>query len=665
MERRAVARPLKLAIVIALFCAAVATPCSFDYDPRLYYDIRPDAPIARFVDGHLGILQPGYARSHLVVAFRHLSGKPPSAVERQGFTELLEHRLDEQPRVRAAEEWERLRATVRGVPFQVQAVPEHTKRIEGDFYQWIDNCTDDAFRIASSTLAARVKTFGATDPAVDAWLDAQEIVFSNCSEGEASVPEVSRAMPEIIRADRQYQIAAADFYAVRYDDARKRFLRIASDSKSPWRTTARLVAARALIRGFSVGGMVEEQNPLAKAQEELEAILADKAMAEYHDVAWGLLAYTVAHSDAQARFDEAAQGLLKGEPTVRRARTDLADYTLLWEKEGVTPGNHELATWINAFKNGDTKLAAERWRATKRAHWLVAALTHAKPEDAAAAGLLRDSATIAPESPAFVSVTHHRVRLMKDADARRNELDRVLAREIPVSARNQLLAQRRGLARNLAELLRDTPVSIVGAGLEAGTYEGLHMPPDATFAFNFHMPLATLQKASTDEAFAPDVRTRVARATRVRAALLANPDFDLAYATAKDLLADPYVLAFNRGDERPNWWCKGGPSELEVAAPPVPPFLIGNEAASAETARLEQLGSGASWILRTTLARAKSHPDDPRVPEALALAIDGTRWACGDEDTDRLAEQAFTLLKKRYPSTKWAQQTRYWHRAAF
>ena len=125
------------------------------------------------------------------------------------------------------------------------------------------------------------------------------------------------------------------------------------------------------------------------------------------------------------------------------------------------------------------------------------------------------------------------------------------------------------------------------------------------------------------------------------------------------------MLAFHRGDERPNWWCKGGPSELEVAAPPVPPFLEDNHDADREKLKLEQLGSGASWILRTTLARAKSHPDDPRVPEALALAIEGTRWACGDDATDKLAAQAFGVLKKRYAKTKWAEETEYWYRAGY
>ena len=191
------------------------------------------------------------------------------------------------------------------------------------------------------------------------------------------------------------------------------------------------------------------------------------------------------------------------------------------------------------------------------------------------------------------------------------------------------------------------------------------MPPDATFAFNHHMPLSMMQQAAKDESLDADVRARVGRAAEWRAALLGKPDFDLAYEMAANPFADPYVYPFRLADERPHWWCQGGPRDLDDDAPPVPPFLDGQLTAEAEDAKLTELGSGASWILRTTLARAKSHPDDPRVPEALASAIDNTRWACGDAETDALAEQAFGVLKRRYAKTKSAQLTKYWYRAAY
>jgi len=661
MEQRPTARRPLIVVVLALLCAAVATPCSFDTEPILFYDIRPDAPIGRYVDGRLGILQPSYARSHLVIAFRHLSGKPPSAVEREGFRDLLEHRLAEhpEPRVRPAEQWEKLRTLIRGVAYKT--APEQSRMIDGEEYFWFENCNDDAFATAAATLADRVKTFGAAHPAVTAWLDAQELVFSNCSDAEAVVPAADPALPALIRHDRAYQIAAADFYAMRFDDARERFLAIASDAQSPWRQPARLVAARTLIRAETLDSAIAADDPLGSAANELRAILMDKSMAPLHEAAWGLLNFAVAKRDPQRRFDDAARDLVAGETTVRRARADLADYTILWEHEQVT-GTDELSDWIRTFQSGDLAHALERWQATKGPHWLIAALTHVKPGDAAASALLDATKSLAAGSPASVHVAHHRARLLADRDAARAELDRVLTRDdVPQSARNQLLAQRRGLARSLNELLRDTPVRIVGRGLDAVLDDESEtlLPLDAAEAFNHRMPLAMMRTAARDASLPANIRAELQNATDTRAALLdpATDKFALAYDLARNPQRSPYAAAMDEPHYGRKWWCPLTPSDT-----PPPPFLT---AENTEHDDLASLGSGAAWILRQAMARAKSHRDDPRVPEALSLVIRGARKTCHDSDTDALAEEAFALLHRRYGNTKWAAETPYWYRSGY
>ncbi|HYC91210.1 MAG TPA: hypothetical protein VEO54_18465 [Thermoanaerobaculia bacterium] len=659
MDARATARPLKLAIAIALLCAGVATPCSFDSEPMLFFTVRPDAPIERYVEGQLGILQPGYARSHLVIAFRHLSGRPPSPVERQGFLELLRHRLGEYPeeQVLPQETWERLRTSVRGVEYK--NYPDSSRVLDDEEYTWIDNCTGDAFTTAVETLNARVQTFGAKSAAVAAWLDAQELVFGNCSDGDVSVPDAEESLPAIIRADRSYQKAAAHFYAMRYDDAHEGFYTLANDAKSPYRDVSRLLAVRTLIRATTVAS----EDHLQQAQDELREILADRGMKRYHESAWGLLAYTVALRAPQQRFDDAARALLAGAPSARHARTELGDYTTLWEREGVTPGNDELTDWIRTFQNGDVAHALERWKATKGTPWLVAALTHAKPTDAAAEKLLQDSANITPRSPAYAHVAYHRVRLMRDEAAAHAELDRALAAALPVSARNQFFEQRRFIARSLQEYLRHTPVTIVGEGFEPthGKYTENLLPPDAAVVINYWMPVEMMAAAAKDESLPELLRSQIGGAAELRAALLQKPDFDLAYESAQRTYYRPVVRPFNRQTERVHWWCPFYHYATEDGVkPPRPSFLPDNDA---EMEKLNDLGSGASWLLRTTLERARTHPDDPRVPEALALAIEGTRWACGDEETDALAEKAFGVLKRRYAKTKWAKQTKYWYRA--
>ena len=52
-----------------------------------------------------------------------------------------------------------------------------------------------------------------------------------------------------MRADRAYQIAAANFYAANFDEALKGFAAIAADANSPWQRNAVYLVARALTRG--------------------------------------------------------------------------------------------------------------------------------------------------------------------------------------------------------------------------------------------------------------------------------------------------------------------------------------------------------------------------------------------------------------------------------
>ena len=61
------------------------------------------------------------------------------------------------------------------------------------------------------------------------------------------------------------------------------------------------------------------------------------------------------------------------------------------------------------------------------------------------------------------------------------------------------------------------------------------------------------------------------------------------------------------------------------------------------------------------LAWAKRTPDDPRMPEALHLAVRSTRYGCTNAKTTQFSKQAFQLLHKQYPKSPWAQQTKYWY----
>lgn len=689
--------------VIALLCAATAVPCSFDMTPALAFNLRPDAPVELYTRGRLGVLRPAYARSHLVIAYRYLSGNPPTAEEEAGFRQLLEHRLKETPVRRANDEWENARAAVRGVK---PGTPPYTDRRLAS-YGWFVNCADDAFDTAIRTLQKHVKTYGAKHAAVASWLDAQEIVFANCDQGNDVPKPAEAALPAAIRADRTYQIAAAHFYATRWDDARSHFFAIAKDAQSPWRHTARVVAARALLRQSTVNGNYNDsytyvEVPMLQAEKELRAILADPAASSVHPAARQLLDFALFRTNPKQRLAEAAKILSGSKASAQRVANELADYTYLLDRD--IEGSDDMTQWIRAFQNGGD-VALKRWRATKKPHWLVAALVHAKPDHAGE--LLEASTGVTQPTVAF-----HRARLLIGAgrhDAARAELDAALAMagDLPTSGRNLMLEQRRGLARTLGDYLRDAQATPVGYEVEQSTlYEEPVplIPEDAARVMSRSMPLALMAEAAIDPTLPPSVRNPILVAAWTRAVLLEREDVAAqltprivetypALAPRVKLLQSRFAAAdliVHYGGLQPhvrpldsriaeardieavhhggteNWWCVSGARFYPGIEPSLPLFLEEHrQAAAEENEALDALGSGPSWMLRTILDHARSQPNDPRVPEALSLAILGTRWSCGDANTSALARRAHALLQKQYGATQWAKETKYWYNAGY
>ncbi|HEY0835521.1 MAG TPA: hypothetical protein VGE72_16580, partial [Azospirillum sp.] len=104
--------------------------------------------------------------------------------------------------------------------------------------------------------------------------------------------------------------------------------------------------------------------------------------------------------------------------------------------------------------------ALARWRATGAMPWLVAALAATSAPDTADE-LLAAAATIGPDSPAYLTVAWHRVRLLigrKALDEARAEVERVLALpDLDPSSRNRFRAHGLALARSLEEFAAYAP----------------------------------------------------------------------------------------------------------------------------------------------------------------------------------------------------------------
>ena len=132
-----------------------------------------------------------------------------------------------------------------------------------------------------------------------------------------------------------------------------------------------------------------------------------------------------------------------------------------------------------------------------------------------------------------------------------------------------------------------------------------------------------------------------------------------------------------------NWWCAGSPepmqstitgqgSVLQLPEPLHALYSTGTAStqflsvtqknrAREEWLELSKAPAAADYLVTQTVEWARSHRDDPRVPEALHLAVQATRYGCGSGETVRHSERALQLLHKNYPNSEWARKTKYFY----
>jgi hypothetical protein len=494
----------------------------------------------RYFDGELGILQPTYARRYLLVAWRTLQDRPLTSVERRAFFPSARRTPE------ATELWRTVRRTI---PVQWEDRVSNTAWVSNTYSYYV-NCGDSAFITAAKTLESRRPASGAPDADLAAWVQAQDVVFSNCSrrsEQPARVPEPlgPDASPSA-RAERSYQIAAAQFYGGRFADAEAGFNAIAGDPSSPWRMWGRYLAARAAIRQATLlAEDAEHARPsLQRAESILQEVLRDPALRERHGAARQLLEFVTARTRPTDALIAAAEAL-SAPAGADSFDTRLGTYEYLLnryesgDEEGRPSGiadpsrASELLDWVLTFQSRDESAvshAIDRWRTSKSPSWLVVALTLAKPDAASSGQLLTAANDIAPTSPAYPTVAFHRARLLLltgNAHEARTVLDALLqSPHLSQSAVNLVKAARLATARTFEEYFADAVRSPVDAYNDEFKNPGASatFDRDVVDVLNQRFPLTLMARAARDSHLPTHVRRDVALATFARAIVLDRPD---------------------------------------------------------------------------------------------------------------------------------------------
>jgi len=555
-----------------------APACGPFYFPPVFTETRhPDFPVMPYTQGQLGVVQPTYYRLYLYVAYRNLSGQGFSPDEARalwgnrvalpGQSSLLS---GESPAPPAEPDWPRAWIDARNrIPnagkvdyfgaFSTSPGIFREEQGPGGRYVNYLNCPAPAFQTALATLKDRTQRYGAGSPELVAWIRAQDQVFSNCEKGENIPAPLPPGASSLARADRQYQIAAAYFYAGNFSRAVEAFREIARDLASPWSAMASYLVARAYIRQATVGR--DDNSPdlaaLASAEAQLKQVLADPGLRQLHASAEALLDYVAARLHPEHRTRELAQALME-KPAPADLAQKVQDYTFLLDKleneqfsldaRELQAGRRahysrladlrardDLTDWILTFQLEDPAAldhAFEKWQEKKSPAWLVSALSKVQAGDPRAAKLVDAARAVPPSSPAYASVTFHRFRVMMQSGRRREvlpELNRLLSRDVhtlPRSALNLFTAMRMSYAQDLADFLKYA--QRVPAEISYGFVPGYSHPPagspwfdaDALIILNRQMPLSVLAEAAQSKVLPDHLRRQIAMGAWTRAFLL-------------------------------------------------------------------------------------------------------------------------------------------------
>ncbi|WP_442679382.1 hypothetical protein ACSBM8_18095 [Sphingomonas sp. ASY06-1R] len=367
----------------------------------------------------------------------------------------------------------------------------------GTEYGEVQNCFGDAFHSAAATLKERAARYGRQSAAVRAWLATQNAVFAACSDPKATLPAPLANAPQWLRADRAYQEAAFALYQVRIEEAFRRFRAIAADPTSPWASRGLYLSARVM---YHAALLHRSPDAYKAARAAIAPLQARPGAYGYGEVRIMLRALAFRYRPALL-FGKLDQELNAKVPVPDLAR-GVRDYVNLSER---LPTRPDLADWLATLRNPQRAPAlahaSERWAATRKQHWLVLALTLARPDDPQAATLAAAALQVPRSSAAWKTAQYHQLRLTiahGDPAALRARVDTILVSELSSTDRNLFEGIRAQLATSLPDLMRFAVRRVFCPDY------GDKCPPNTRF--NHDPSLAARRPGSDPVALAPDAK---------------------------------------------------------------------------------------------------------------------------------------------------------------
>lgn len=558
-----------LPIIIPFSPARGCGPCTSD--PMLSYARLPDCgdDMKSFVEGNLGIIRPELFNRFKIVAYRYLTKKPLSREEKVHLLIFHDEAHSEQYQDIdgtgadvAQQQWQDARKKVTGLLTEPVKQELYFQETEVEFR----NCLDGALLNAAQTLNQRIEKFGAADWWVKNWLQGQDQVFQSCSTGNGPLPEpISAEAPELFKQDRAYQIAAAHFYRMEFDEAIRDFKTISKDTASPWHDLASYLVARSLLRKASFNSHLPlsnnpydvgpvDQTAYKAAADAFSVVEASAGPEWIRKSAAGLRTRAMMSADPQVALEQIVSRIENGTSMA----WDIVNFTIAI-RQGATINNRpqsDLLQWLAVMsapddwpvsltnpadaEKGPTRLeqALEQYATKKSLPWLLAVASLIPSEHPEAPRFAETLAAVTPDSPAYATALYHRIRLLwrTPDQARDLLLKSIKAPEVQrfASTKGSFSALAAPLAASFEEFLETAEVPVVAYYSWCDAYSETSEPEEDSNlrrlelsrwtidVFNRLLPLQRLLEASRSSRLTNDLRQELARAVFVRASLLAR-----------------------------------------------------------------------------------------------------------------------------------------------
>ncbi len=508
-----------IASFLALSFMCTPTPPARACAPDLAYSIlvngnHPDLPLKLYAAGNIGVVQPGWAKSYLVVAYRYLNLKPLSKYEQDSIVNLWHFRINHGSRFSTMGLIDDRDAYL---ALRSKAIGADAKKNSDLSWNMGRFCYDHAISDSSmsqarQTLTQLLQKYKPLSPQVREWVKAQDGLYGLPVQKEQQViapAELPKTADSTLQDYRNYQIAAANFYLHNYDKALSKFEQIAAKANSPLKDIASYMVLR--VKADDVRLTHNDENNTVANLLQSAASRADKVSTR-ENILNLLRPINYLHETSVEAVKMLSSSIVRG--TTERFGGDVGDLTFLLDgnplqeestaepistatdskadskpdassdesktiKELVAAS--DLADWVITIQSsvfadlhyddsneGKAKEKArekryashalQMWRQTKSLPWLVAAVTTNGLRSPATSDLREAAKNVARTSPAYLTCRFYIADALIDSD-KKQEARAVLlpllgTSKLPPSSRNLFGMQMAAASATAADYLK-------------------------------------------------------------------------------------------------------------------------------------------------------------------------------------------------------------------